>query len=61
MVKDNPSALYLFDQELGQRVFTADAEDKINRRKAVYFSMPSFLKFKQNKIYEDLRCRLSSV
>ncbi|HAT3995557.1 ferritin [Elizabethkingia anophelis] len=26
MVKDNPSALYLFDQELGQRVFTADAE-----------------------------------
>lgn len=25
MVKDNPSALYLFDQELAQRVFTPDA------------------------------------
>lgn len=24
MVKDNPSALYLFDQELAQRVFNAD-------------------------------------
>lgn len=26
MVCDNPSALYLFDQELAQRVFTPDAE-----------------------------------
>ena len=26
MVKDNPSALYLFDQELAQRVFTPGAE-----------------------------------
>ncbi len=26
MVCDNPSALYLFDQELGQRVFTPSAE-----------------------------------
>lgn len=26
MVHDNPSALYLFDQELAQRVFTADAQ-----------------------------------
>lgn len=26
MVKDNPSALYLFDQELGQRVFDPAAE-----------------------------------
>lgn len=25
MVSDNPSALYLFDQELGQRVFNADS------------------------------------
>lgn len=27
MVKDNPSALYLFDQELAQRVFTPAAEN----------------------------------
>ena len=27
MVKDNPSALYLFDQELAQRVFTPNAEN----------------------------------
>ena len=26
MVIDNPSALYLFDQELSQRVFTPEAE-----------------------------------
>ncbi|MGC4130460.1 MAG: ferritin [Bergeyella sp.] len=27
MVSDNPSALYLFDQELGQRVFTPSANE----------------------------------